>query len=483
MQGLDVRRKILPQFPSFFFPCVLVVETCAHMTLLASRLRQLENRGLSVDRHAELSCEIAKEFENRGEYEAARQALGSYWPGIGERPNLEGLEQSMAAEVLLRVGVLTSAIGSIAQLKDAQETAKDLISNSLTLFEAQRYKKKIAEAQTELALCYWRTGEFNEARDLLKEALSHLTTQSELKAKAVVRLAIVERVVTNYGKAQRILENHAPLFQLLNNQTLKGSYHVTLGTVLENLWETKKRSEYLDRALIEYAAASYHFELAEHKSYLANVENNLGFLYFKIGRCEDAHNHLDHARRVLVSLKDLGTIAQVDETRACVFLRQGRAREAERAAHSSVRGLEKSDRHGLFAEALITHGRALARLGNYSASLSDFRRAIELFEHTGNLSRAAEAALAAFEEIGEHLAVSRGRKLISGRTLSEEIQSFEHDAIKLALENTHGSVTHAARSLGMSYQSLTYMLETRHEDLLRERTPARRRPRSKSAYN
>ena len=259
--------------------------------------------------------------------------------------------------------------------------------------------------------------------------------------------------------------------------------HRTLGTVLENLWESKKRADYLDRALIEYAAASYHFELAEHRSYLANVENNLGFLYFKIEQFEDAHKHLDHSRRVLVSLKDLGTIAQVDETRACVFLKQGRAREAERAAHSSVRTLEKSDRHGLLAEALITHGRALARLRNYSASLSAFRRAIELLEHTDNASRAAEAALAAFQEIGEHLALFEGRQLISGRTLSEEIQSFEHDAIKVALENTHGSVTHAARSLGMSYQSLTYMLETRHEDLLRQRTPARRRPRSKSACN
>jgi tetratricopeptide (TPR) repeat protein len=453
------------------------------MTLLAARLRQVQNPSLNPDRRAELSCEIARELENKGEYESARKALSSYWPGIGQRPNLEGLEQNTAAEILLRAGVLTGAIGSTAQIKEAQETAKDLISESLNLFEAQRYKKKIAEAQTELALCYWRTGELNEARDFLKEALSHLTTQSELKAKAVLRLAVVERVAGNYGKALRILTNHASLFQLLNNQTLRGSYHVTLGTVLENLWESKKRGDYLDRALIEYAAASYHFELAQHRTYLANVENNLGFLYFKIGRCEDAHKHLDHARRVLVSLKDLGTIAQVDETRACVFLRQGRASEAERAALSSVRTLEKTDRHGLLAEALITHGRALARLGSYSASLSAFRRAIELLEHTGNLSRAAEAALATFQEIGEHLAVVEARKLISGRTLSEEIQSFEHEAIKLALENTQGSVTHAARSLGMSYQSLTYMLETRHEDLLRERTPARRRPRNKSADN
>jgi len=100
-----------------------------------------------------------------------------------------------------------------------------------------------------------------------------------------------------------------------------------------------------------------------------------------------------------------------------------------------------------------------------------------LAEHNGSLNRASEAALAAFQEMGEHLAVTEGRQLISGRGLSEQIQSFEHELIKRALESAQGSVTHAARSLGMSYQALSYMLETRHKDLLQQRTPARRRPR------
>lgn len=102
-----------------------------------------------------------------------------------------------------------------------------------------------------------------------------------------------------YEKALQVLTDYAPLFQKINNQTLKGSYHVTLGNLLEKLWETETRSEYLNRALIEYAAASYHFEEAEHRCYLANTENNLALLYYTINRCEEAHKHLDHARRVL----------------------------------------------------------------------------------------------------------------------------------------------------------------------------------------
>jgi tetratricopeptide (TPR) repeat protein len=442
------------------------------MTLQTSLLRELDKPNLSADRRAELCCELAREFESKGEYENARKALNAYWQRIGEHPKVTDMEPNVAAEVLLRVGVVTGFIPH--QIADAQETAKNLISESLTIFEAQRYKKKVAEAQTELALCYWRTGELNEARDLIKEALSHLTTDSEVKAKATVRLAIVECEAANFSRASRVLTDSAPLFQKINNELLKGSYHVTLGIIFRNLWESKQRTDYIDRALIEYAAASYHFEQAEHRCYLANTENNLGFLYYKLCRYDEAHEHLDHARRVLLSLKDIATVAQVDETRACVFLAQGRVVEAERVARSAVRTQEKSDRHALLAEALITHGRALARLGKYGMALLTFRRAIASAEQAGNRNRAEQAALAAFQEMGDRLATSERRNLTSGGTLSEQVRALEHDLIQRALDIAQGGITYAARSLGMSHQALNYMLHTRHKDLLEKRTPSRR---------
>lgn len=453
------------------------------MTLRTSLLRQLENPDLSVDSRAELRCEIARELEDKGEYEEARAVLSDLWKRIGEHPQVTGLQSSVAAEVLLRVGVLTGLVGNKNQVTDAQEIAKNLISESLTIFKLLSYKKKIAEAQTELALCYWRTGEYNEARDVLTETLSRLTTDSELRAKALLRLAVVERSATAYTEALRILTEGALLFQKINNQTVKGSYHVTLGNVLENLWESERQGEYLDRALIEYAAASFHFEEAKHRCYRANVENNLGFLYFKINRFKDAHDHLEKARRILTTLRDSVTIAQVDETRARVFLNQKRYSEAERIAQSSVRTFERSDRKLLLAEALVTHGTVLARLRKYSAALATFRRAIDLSQQVGNLTQAAHAALTAFQEIGEHLTSEEVRTLPAGRKLSEEIKLFEHDLIKHALEISQGSVTHAALSLGMSYQKLGYMLESRHKDLQKERTPIRRRPKGKRRSN
>ena len=447
------------------------------MTLRASRLQQLDDPTLGVNARAELCCDIVREFENKGEYEEAQKVLGEYWQHIDEHPEVGKLDPRVAAEVLLRAGVLTGFIGSKHQLAEAQEKAKDLIFESLSIFQSLSQEHKITEAQTELALCYWRTGENNEARDLLQEALSRLAVDNDVKGKAVVRLAIVETVASECEKALTILADHASLFQNLDNHTLKGAYHVTLGNVLKNLWETETRTEFLDRALVEYAAGSYHFEIAEHRNYLANVENNLGILYFAINRFEEAHQHLDHARRLLDSLEDVTGVAQVDESRACVFLKQGHVVEAEQIVRSAVQTQEQSGRHALLAEALITHGRALARLEKYSEALSAFRRAIQLSEHTGDRNRAAEAAFAVFQEMGQHLAILEGEQFISGRTLNEEVSSFEHDTLKLALENAQGSVTRAARSLGMSHQALTYILESRHNDLLKYMKPQRRRSR------
>ena len=51
-----------------------------------------------------------------------------------------------------------------------------------------------------------------------------------------------------------------PLFELSSNDVLKGKFHNTYATVLKNLGTSKNREDYIDRALVEFAAASYHFE-------------------------------------------------------------------------------------------------------------------------------------------------------------------------------------------------------------------------------
>ena len=376
------------------------------MSKLTSLLRHLENPALSPNRRAQLRCQLAKELEEAGNFEGARKAMGDLWQRVGERPNIEELDGYTAGEVMLRSGVLSGWLGSANQIEGAQETAKNLISESIRIYEALQDTKKVGEARIELAICYWREGAYDEAHAILQEVLSKLADEdSELKARAIIRSAIIEISRIHYSDALCILTDAAPLVLSSSNHALKGKYHGNMALTLRNLGEGKYREDYVDRALIEYAAASFHFEQAGHTLFQAHTENNLGFLLFTIGRYDDAHSHLDSARRLFSGLKDPGSIAQVDETRARVLIAQQRFSDAERTARASVRTLEKGGQQSLLADALITHGTALARLGRYEESRFTFQRAIEVAHQAGALNIAGQAALTLIEELSKRLSL------------------------------------------------------------------------------
>jgi transcriptional regulator with PAS, ATPase and Fis domain len=372
---------------------------------------------------------LAKELEEAGNYEAARGAMGELWQLIGEHPVIDGLDERTAAEVLMRSGALTGWIGSAHQIEGAQAKAKDLLSESIVLFENLPDATKVAEAQTELAYCYWREGAFDEARITLREASSSLTNaNSELKALAVLRSAIVEESAQRLNDALRILSEAVPLFEEINHDSLKGRFHIELATTLKNLGTIEKREDYIDRALVEYSAAGYYFEQAGHTSYRAAVENNLGFLFFKVGKFDEAYQHLDRAHRLFAGLKDEVHSAQVKETRARALLEQGRNSDAEKMVRSAVLTLEKGGEQALLVEALTTHGVALTRLGQEEQARVVLERAVEVAEQAGDMEGAGRAALTLIEELKVRLTEDevrevycRADELLSGSQDTETI--------------------------------------------------------------
>jgi tetratricopeptide (TPR) repeat protein len=358
---------------------------------------------LTVGERASLRCRLARRLEGAGAYEDARELLRPFWPRFGERPTVEGLDEETAAELLLRAGVLTKWIGGDARLEHAHEAAKDLVSEGLSLFERLNLVERAAEAQAELAHCYWREGAVDEARVLLEEALARPGVGCEVRALALLRLALVEDSATRYSEGYRILKEGAALFESLDNHTLRGAFHNELATVYYHLGSFENREDYLDRALVEYAAASFHLEQAGHVRYRAHVENNLGLFFHILGRNAEAHEHLDRARGLFESLGDRIYAAQVDETRARVLLAQERAAEAERLVRVAAEVFERAGEHALLAEALTTRARALARLERFTEARADFERAALVADFAGNAEAAGLASLTLVEELASLL--------------------------------------------------------------------------------
>ncbi len=495
------------------------------MHLEKTILTQLENPASTDEQNAILRCQYAKNLAEASNYEAAREALGELWQGLGERPRLDGLDQATRAEVLLRTGNLSGWLGSVSQVEGVQERAKDLISESARIFESLNQTEKFAEAQIDLATCYWREGAFDEARVSLQEALARLgDAPSEQKLRAYLNSAAVETSCARFQNALQVHLKAAPLFEVSDNNALKGKFHHGFALALKNLGVAEHREDYIDRALVEYTAAAFYWEQAGDARFCALVENNIGSLLLNIGKVRDAHKHLNRARQLLVSLRDKVHVAQVDETRARAYMAEGRNADAEKLARASVRTLEGGGEQSLLAEALTTHATALSRSGRHKQSAVNFQRAVQVAESAGHPEGAGEAALAMIEELGEQLApemirdayvraedllaqsqnptlVSRlghcarraftvGRDLrdveeqpmpveaFEGCSLDKEVLRYEAELIKKALEAANGSVTRAARLLKVTHQGLAFILQGRHKHLLPARTPVRKRRRS-----
>ena len=478
---------------------------------------------LPINERAEAACNVAKRLETAGDYETAFEALSEFWPDPNAGPDLADLEEPIAALVLLRVGALASRRAAAAQGTANQEAAKNLLTQSWERFDRLNDLTKAAEARGELALCYWREGSFDEARIHLREALEIAgSDDSELRAVLLIRAAIVEVDSQRLDDALGLYNTARPLVDASQSESLKGAFHLGFGLLFRRLARPNDPEGYVDRALIEYAAASYHFEQSGDDRQRARVENNLGYLYFTIGRYQDAHTHLDRARHIFVRIKDVATTAQVDETRARTLLAQRHPIEAERIVRAAVRVLERGDQQAVLAEAIATHGVALARLGNDVRARTLFDRAIEVATTAGDLEGAARVKLSLIEEMGQKLpakeliaiyrsAVNRlkdsqdqtsvkrlmncGERLFEslerlereqheynedweGFSLKKHVKNAESKVIERALREAEGSVTKAAKLLGFRHhQSLISLLNTRHHDLIGKRSVARKRRR------
>ncbi|MBV8857223.1 MAG: hypothetical protein JOZ02_09860 [Acidobacteria bacterium] len=488
------------------------------MNLADERLKELDNPSLTETERALLRCRVAADFIHRGQYEAAGEALGELWRGIGQRPNVDGLDERTTAEVLHQAGALSGWMGASQPAQGAQDAAKDFLSESAALFERVSETAKAAFARSDLALCYWREGAYDEARILLTRASDELTdADAERRAIVLLRWVTVECAAGRLHNALGILKESERILSGSENHVLRGSFHNLHAVTLRRLGAMEGHGDYYDRAIIEYTAAVFYYEQARHERYAARIENNLAFLLYKLGRYADAHEHLDRAQSVYVRLRDEGSLAQVDETRARVLVAEKHYREAARFIAGAIKTLEQGGESALLADALTVQGVVWARVGGYESSLHILRRAVAVAEEAGALSNAGRAALTLIEEHGARRSTTdeeiydlyrRADRLLKGTQNAEElarlracallvmrrltgvrfgeknftlfsaVQELEAKLIGRALDEAGGSVTHAARLLGIRHQTLTSMLRTRHKGLQRKRTPVQKRLKS-----
>src|ERR1044071_9884901 len=119
---------------------------------LASDLSELtvQQTHLTAAERAELSCRRARRFEDAGDYPAAYAALMEYWPDRSKQPVIGELPRSTQGDLLLRIGNVAALLESADQMAGSQDTAKDLITKSIDVFEETGQPEKVAQARADL---------------------------------------------------------------------------------------------------------------------------------------------------------------------------------------------------------------------------------------------------------------------------------------------------------------------------------------------
>ena len=194
--------------------------------------------------------------------------------------------------------------------------------------------------------------------------------------------------------------------------------------MFKNLSLVGHGKEYVDRTLIDLAAASIYFERSGNHRNRGRVENNLASLYSTIGQFTEAHECLDRSRNLFFDLGDRGPTAQVDDTRAMVLLAEGRNAEAETVSGAAAATLSDGDDSSLLAEALRTYGTALARTGKHRESRVALQAAIQLAESWGDHEAAARGRLRLVEELGRILPT---RELVTNYKAAAEVLRYSQD--------------------------------------------------------
>lgn len=460
-----------------------------------------------TESEVERRCDQVAELIDAGQFAEAREELGELWPGLGKPPALK-FSPPVNADLLLRCGTLTGWLGSARQI-EVQEKARYLITEALNIFQSLHNQSKMAEAQSELGLCYWRTGAFDEARAVLRQAMQ--TGTDEQRGKILVRQTLVEISSGRYHEALVLLNSARAAFESYSH-ALKGRWHEQKAWALQKLASIESRTDYLEQAIAEYIAASIHLEEAGHHRYRGDCLYHLAFLLSKTGHYREAHKRLDKARVIFETLQDPHQLAQVDETRARILMAEERYQEAELVINEVIHRLEKGKEQALLTDALTTKATILARLGNSKRSITTFEQAMRIGEQAGAQSSAGLAAMGLIEEHGKNLTVHeiyhayrRADRLLTRTpdleiinrlrlcarifatrlcersakfSLKDALLEYEAHFVEQALEEEQGSVTRAARKLGTTHQGLDFILRNRQQQLYSKRIPRRTRRRS-----
>lgn len=408
------------------------------------------------------SVRTATFLANQGDLHSAIEVLGDLWPGIGVEPLRNGEGDQEYARLLLVCGILSMELGRFRSIP-VQASAKDLLSKSVRLF---------GDEPDRLVALYWLgwsyvfCGENHEALSLADTILAEQTGDSDVVFRAGRLKALAHMNLGNFAQAEAAFKS-VEVFIETAPPLSRGKFYLDRGVLL-------RQTDRLAEALVEYQRAVSDFRAAGSLRHEASAANNASVVYMAQGRYAEAHEAAQIALSVFRQLDDRAHEAKVWDQIAQIYGREENEVEMEKAAARAVELLSGGDHEGWLAEALITHGVALYRLG-MTRGKESLSRALEICNRQGDPKQAAVARRALWGVV-QH---AKGAQ----EDLQRSVLPLERTVYENVLADHGGHVSPAGRELGYNHQAFQLRLENHFPELLTKRRPRRRRRKTLTAKN
>jgi hypothetical protein len=465
-----------------------------------------------------LRCSTALELAHAGDYKRALEVMRPLWPDIHQRPQTNALHPSVIAELYLCVATLIRQTKKTDQDEGLRTLSRSLLSESSAYYEANSDRQKLAACQIEFGYSYLFANEFEKARTELKKAVENLKTNGKTKGKALLALAELEYTTGKYQRAFKLLNDSATLITKTADRIVSATYHYQIALVLEKRASLENQTNLLHQAASHLQTANNGFRLSKDIPFRIDLEIKFANILHLTKRSPASHEQLNKARRLATSIRDKSRAARVDQIQAGLLINDKKYLQSEALSRKAAHLFTKAGRPADAAASLTLQATALAHLKKTKRAHHLFQQAFEIAQQAGATVEAAIAALSMTETLHElpstelRAAYTQARENLSGsndqtllirllesadkvikqqgsETLSEtsepatrpsqslkaEVLAFERQKIQEALSRTNGKVTPAAKLLKITYQSLSYIINTRHQELLAERSPVKHR--------
>lgn len=420
--------------------------------LISEAARIFEESNL-VERVAEARVDLAICYWREGAFDEARVSLDDAFLQLGD------IESEQRLRAFLNRAIVERTYNRYEDaLKTHREAAPLFAASSKSILKS-KFHQEYATVLKNLGLARNNEDYIDQALVEYSAASFHAEQAGNKRFLALIKNNVGYLFVRlgRYPEAQQHLNRARSLFVALNDKGMVAQVDDTRARALISLGRFT-RAETLARA------AAKVLETGDEPSLFAEALTTHGTALARLGNFSKARATFEKAIRIAHSAGDLeseavAALSMVEElstqlpfNELFIYYRLAES-ELVKSQHPEIQ-----QRLGKCARLLLT------------------TQSLQLSSQKDPVASRSNEMVSAHSQLTPELTSSP--VLSMAASLEEQVLHYEGDLIRRALEAADGSVTRAARMLGVTHQGLAFILNGRHKNLLPARKPVKRRRRS-----